>query len=135
MLKNYLVLLQDKHLSACLYLAQSDLWFGPYRALLANIGIDTAALPAQGPALVLVDRLAGSVSVLQPGQEVDSGFGAFSLSQVEDGTYSVRVNGIDVLLADTDAVAGIVAMSNTDRALSTAAQFSSGPDGESKMTE
>ena len=135
MLKNYLVLLQDKHLSACLYLAQSDLWFGPYRALLANIGIDTAALPAQGPALVLVDRLAGSVSVLQPGQEVGSGFGAFSLSQVEDGTYSVRVNGIDVLLADTDAVAAIVAMSNTDRALSTAAQFSSGPDGESKMTE
>lgn len=120
-------------MSACLFLAQSEHWSWPYRALLVNIGIDASTLPSQGPALVLADRVAKTVNVLQPGQDTNSSFGAISLSTADDGAFSVKLGGTEILLMNTEATTGIVAMSN-DYGLQTApSQFSSGPDGITKI--
>lgn len=67
-LKNYLMLLYDKHLSPCVYLAGDGPWRqdGIYSALLENMGIDPQALP-EGPTLAVVDNISGKTAYLTGG--------------------------------------------------------------------
>ena len=130
-LKNYLVLLQDKHLNGCVYLAESGLWAGAYQALLENAGVDAGQLPAQGPALAVLDREAGAVYLLRPGDAALASFGQVRFEPA-DGAYAVRVDGEAVLTAGPEAVSGAVILREGGQAAA-AALFASGPEGEKKL--
>lgn len=114
-LKSYLMLLQDKHVSSCVYLAESALWSDPgqYRSLLENIGVDSGMLRTGGPTLAVIDRTNGRVTCLGPGETAYTGFGAVSLVQTE-GAWAVRINGEDALTLEGAAVAGGVAIDPKD---------------------
>lgn len=123
-LKNYLMLLYDKHLSSCVYLAPNDLWQEDeiYLELLENIGIDPEMLPEE-PVLAVVDHMEGEVTYLTAGQTVDTGFREVAFD-LKDGTYSIQVGGAEAMAVDPDAVAGAVVIDDTAGTVAASSQFS-----------
>ena len=122
-LKNYLMLLQDKHLSACVYLAENELWHsGVYERLLANMGVDSGQLRPEGPTLAVVDNMTGSVVYLGAGEKAETGFGETRFVE-KNGAYGVRINGGGVMVLQSNASLGAVVVDNASGAAATSSQF------------
>ena len=122
-LKSYLMLLQDKHLSACVYLAENELWHsGVYERLLANTGVDSGQLRPEGPTLAVVDNMAGSVVYLGAGETAETGFGETRFVE-KNGAYGVRINGGGGMILQSDASLGAVVVDNASGVVATSSQF------------
>lgn len=122
-LKNYLMLLQDKHFSYWLYLAPNGKWHdgGIYEKLLANMGVDSAKLREDEPMLVTVDNAAGEVSYLLPGEEADTSFGRMSFYE-DDEKYYAAEDGATLLEFTDQTFVGVVEDNETSEIL-TSSQF------------
>ncbi len=123
-LQNYLMLLYDKHLSPCIYLAPNDLWREDeiYSALLENIGIDPRALPEE-PVLAVADHMGGEVSYLTVGETADTCFGSVALLPMDGGSCCVQIDGSEALVISSEVDAGAVVIDNADGSIATSACF------------
>ena len=123
-LTSYLMLLQDEHLSSCVYLAENALWHGDsiYDKLLANMGVDSDRLIAGGPTLAVVDNESNEVEYLACGESAETSFGTVSFALM-DGAPKVLVNGaVSMEPAGNAAAAAMVIDDDTGRMV-TSSQF------------
>lgn len=124
-LKNYLMLLYDKHFSSCIYLTDNMLWHGDglYDKLLANIGIDSNTLYTGEPTLAIVDNANGGVVYLPIGGYADTSFGHVSLEWTETGALSICINGVSCLDVAGNAAASVAVIDNDTGQVVTTSQF------------
>jgi len=124
-IKTYLMLLQDKHLSSCVYVTESGLWNNDsiYDKLLANMGIDSDSLVTGGPTLAVVDNKQGEVHYLAYGDAAETSFGTVLL-ELADGMPRVLVNGTVSLAPAGNAAAAALVIDNDIGEAGMASQFS-----------
>ena len=124
-LMSYFTLLYDKHISCCLYLADSGIWRagGVYYDQLRNLGIDSDQLFADSPTLVVLDRMGGTVSYVPPGGSQETAFGTVMFNTSDD-VSGIQINGLDCMSVDPAAVAGVAVIDNATGNVATSSCFS-----------
>lgn len=134
-IKTYLMMLQDKQFSSCVYLTERGPWNNDsiYDKLLANMGIDSDSLVTGGPTLAVVDNEREKVHYLAYGDAVETSFGTVLL-ELTDGTPQVLVNErVGLKPVDGAAAAALVIDNDTGKAV-TSSQFSITEASVNKMS-
>ena len=121
---NYLMLMQDKHLSSCVYLTENSLWHEDsiYDKLLENMGIDSDQLLTGGPTLAVVDNRSGKQIYLAPGDSQQTSFGTVSF-ELTDEAPKVLVNGAAGLEPVGNAAIAAMVIDDASGRIATTSQF------------